>query len=84
MAHDLQVVAPKDLVDPTIPLLPIGLSELGRVILGGAIGPLSGPAEFRVCSSMDYSSLLISRSNSGSRTLGRSLETVPSVRILSS
>lgn len=47
MAHDLEIVSPENLVDPAVLLLTVGLPQLCRIILRGAVGALARPAKFR-------------------------------------
>ena len=45
MAHDLEIITPENLVDPAILLLAVGLPQLRRVVLCGAVWALARPAE---------------------------------------
>ena len=45
MAHNLEVIAPENLIDPAILLLTIGLPQLCVIVLRGAIGALARPAK---------------------------------------
>ena len=47
MAHNLEIITPENLVDPSVLLLAVGLPQLCGIILRGALGALARPAELR-------------------------------------
>ena len=47
MAHDLEVVSPENLVDPSVLGITVRFPQLCRIILRGAVGTLARPAKFR-------------------------------------
>ena len=47
MTHDLEIVSPENLVDPSALFLAVGFPQLCGIVLRGAVGTLARPAKLR-------------------------------------